>query len=569
MDIKKSQSKIKGRVIKDTPHSETPTKLKRDNRAKGGSVMLSDHLFKAIRRLRDEGKGPVSIARELGIDRKTASKYLHLNSPPRYKAREGSTRTDPFIPFEQTVREFIENHPLLSSTEIFEAIVEQGYSGSERTVDRRVAKILGEKPKERFFEQEYEPGEQSQFDFKESVEIPFIDGNRVVHLHFSTLPYSDIFFIHGYPFKTYECFIDGKHHFFEKIGGLTDHVRIDNLSPAVRKVLEGDRRLYTKAYQRAIDYYGFKVLPCRPGKGNEKGDVERDIRTHARRIKNKIKLQNIKFIDWKHLNQWLYEYALSRFTEEQKQRLKIEQAKLKPLPDRDTEVMCRIGEGSVTLHGTVRINKSVYSVPDTAIGVACRTVMGPYETKIYRADSSHALIATHPTKAEGKSSILLEHILPSLLRKPHALIRWAHRDLLFPNPICRQFYSKLKEGDPSIAEREFLRCINLVQHVPLSEITTGMALILETSSSTLFEDLKSLLLSERRSAEVINISHFLGQRPLKPELSQYDALIPNQKGDLTHEQKHVPPGAHSNSETSSSPCDGNPICRISTTSRKG
>ncbi|MBF0298108.1 MAG: hypothetical protein HQK51_05270 [Oligoflexia bacterium] len=34
---------------------------------------------------------------------------------------------------------------------------------------------------------------------------------------------------------------------------------------------------------KATDYYDFKVLPCSPGKGNEKGDVERDIRTHAKK----------------------------------------------------------------------------------------------------------------------------------------------------------------------------------------------------------------------------------------------------------------------------------------------
>jgi transposase len=568
MDIKKLHQQTPQGVKADTPSSENPSRM-RDNRTKGGSVMLSDHLFKAIRRLRDEGKHALAIARELGIDRKTVSKYLRLNSPPRYKPRENSTRIDPFALYDQTVRNLVENHPGLSSTEIFELITVQGYSGSERTVDRRVVKILGEKPKERFFEQEYEPGEQSQFDFKESVEIPFIDGIRIAHLHFGTLPCSDIFLIHGYPFKNYECFIDGKHCFFEKIGGLTDHVRIDNLSPAVRKVLEGDRRLYTKAYQRAIDYYHFKVLPCRPARGNEKGDVERDIRTHARRIKNKIKLECIQFRDWKHFNEWLYEYAQARWTEDQKQRFKIEQTKLKALPARDPEVMCRIGEGSASLHGTVRINKSVYSVPDTAIGVPCRTIMGPYETKIYRADSSHTLIATHPTKAEGESSVLLEHILPSLLRKPHALIRWAHRDLLFPNPVCRKFYSRLKELDSSTAEREFLRCINLVQHIPLLEITAGMELIMETSSLLLFDDLKSLLFGERRPAEVIDISHLLGQRPLQPELSQYDALIPNPKGDLSHVQNHVSSGTHANPEAAAPPCDVGAVCRTSTISRKG
>jgi hypothetical protein len=53
-----------------------------------------------------------------------------------------------------------------------------------------------------------------------------------------------------------------------------------------------------------------------------------------------------------------------------------------------------------------------------------------------------------------------------------------------------------------------------------------MELILETKSLTLFDDLRALLLGERRPAEVIEITSRRNQSPLKPELSQYDSLIP-------------------------------------------
>ena len=43
---------------------------------------------------------------------------------------------------------------------------------SDRTIGGSSASIA--KPKDRFFEQQYEPGEQSQFDFKESYD--FLDG---------------------------------------------------------------------------------------------------------------------------------------------------------------------------------------------------------------------------------------------------------------------------------------------------------------------------------------------------------------------------------------------------------
>lgn len=137
---------------------------------------------------------------------------------------------------------------------------------------------------------------------------------------------------------------------------------------------------------------------------------------------------------------------------------------------------------------------------------------------------------THPRKPEGTNSLSLAHILPSLVRKPHAMIRWAHRDILFPSPICHSFYARLKQQESYGAEREYLRAINLVHHVALSEIITGMELILETRSHKMFEDLRDLLLGERRPSPVIDITSRLNQSPLQPELSKYDCLIPNKKG---------------------------------------
>jgi hypothetical protein len=53
-----------------------------------------------------------------------------------------------------------------------------------------------------------------------------------------------------------------------------------------------------------------------------------------------------------------------------------------------------------------------------------------------------------------------------------------------------------------------------------------MELVLENKSEKLFEDLRSLLLGERRPSSVIDITSWFNQSPLKPELSGYDSLIP-------------------------------------------
>ena len=108
------------------------------------------------------------------------------------------------------------------------------------------------------------------------------------------------------------------------------------------------------------------------------------------------------------------------------------------------------------------------------------------------------------------------------------MVRWAHRDILFPEPICKKFYAYLKKLEAYGAEREYLRAINLVLQISLSEIFAGMELILENESKNPFEDLKELLFGERRPCNVIELTAHLQMKSIKPELSNYDSLIPKE-----------------------------------------
>lgn len=498
------------------------------NGSKRGVSMISTYMFQKVRALHQQGKSNRQIAKELGIDRKTVGEYLKSNAPPKYGARTRESRSDPFADFAGLAATLLAAVPNLTAAEIFIAAKESGYQGSERTVERRISAIKAERPKERFFDQEYEPGEQSQFDFKESVTLPFLGGERLCHLHFSTLPFSNFFWIRGYGIKTFEAFMDGTHSFFEVIGGMTEKVRIDNLSPCVRKILKGNERLYTTAFERAISYYGFGVLPCRPGKGSDKGDVERDIRTHARRLKNLLKITGRVFRDFDDLNLWLAEYCGKYRLPKTDALFAEEQKKLKPLPPPDEEVLCKVETTTASPHGTVRIAKTTYSVPDCAIGVACRVVASAYDVKIYRV-GTRQLVATHVRMAEGENSIPLEHVLPSLVRKPGAMVRWAHKAILFPEAVFTRFYEHLGRLLPDGgAEREYLRAINLIQYTTLSEIGAGMELVLEGASTSPFEDLKELVLTSGHHPPGSSgvTTSVLDQIPLCPKLSMYDGLIP-------------------------------------------
>ena len=482
--------------------------------------MVSMYHFEKIRKLHSEGKSKSQIARELGIDWKTAAKYVELDTSPKYKPRTKPTKEDLFAAHLPRVKILLELMPDLSDREVFEYIWSEGYRGSERTVNNRLKAMRDEKPKERFFEQEYEPGEQSQFDFKEKVEFPFKDGPRVIYLHVSTLPFSGTNRVRCYPSTNYECFMDGIHGFFEDLGGRTKNVRIDNLSACVARVLTGNQRIWTGAFGKAIRYYDFGVLPCNPGKGNEKGDVERDIRTLISRIRHQIKIQAVVFDDWDHANAWLANLCISLQSEQSKERFCEEKKTLKPLATRDENILSRTETVPASTYGTIRALKTAFSIPDKCIGLMCRVVPGPYDLRIYHGKE---LVAVHPRKSEGEHSIQLAHVLPSLVRKPRAMIRWRHKELLFPSDNFKKYYEKLLSLDPSTAEREFLKSINLIHYTTLPEIDAGIELVMAHHSENLFDRLRELLLLERRPGNVIEL------KPLSPNLHEYDLFIPQPK----------------------------------------
>lgn len=488
--------------------------------------MVSQYMFLQVRSLIDQGLSNSEISQRLKIDRATVRKYRQSNAPPIYKPRLERTRDNPLIDFELAIDSWLESRSDLSATSIFLFLKGQGYKGSLRTVERRVAVKKSNHPKERFFEQEYTPAEQSQFDFKEAVTIGFQDGKRVCQLFIGTLPYSGRFFVKAFPNKTWEAFAEGFHSFFESVGGMSKGVRFDNLSPVVKKVLKGSERHYTDAFERALKYYGFKPLPCAPGKGSEKGDCERDIRTFARRLSEMIFLSGRIFQDFKDLNFYLEEFSKEQLTEKQLLRFSEEQALLLATPPRDQAVLSQVHVTTVSKHGTARISRASYSVPDKMIGRQVKIVVSSFDVEIYQVSPVVALIATHPRVPDNSSSILLEHTIGSLVRKPQAMVRWAHRKILFPQPVFEKYYQYLRVFSPNTAESEFLKSINLIHHVSLEVIATGLAILVENKSQAPFFDLKSLVITGPHFPTLTHGAPARCQPPLSTELAHYDKLIP-------------------------------------------
>ena len=93
-----------------------------------------------------------------------------------------------------------------------------------------------------------------------------------MRLSYSRLDYYEK--VYDQKVKTFiQCHINA----FESFQRVADSVRIDNLKAAI---LEANfyEPIYQKVYRDFSNYYGFKSIPCRIYKPNDKGKVESGIK---------------------------------------------------------------------------------------------------------------------------------------------------------------------------------------------------------------------------------------------------------------------------------------------------
>ena len=91
--------------------------------------------WEAVRRRKDSGLSLSAIARELGLNRKTVSKYMASDRPPEYAEHPPQpSKVRPWLPY--LGRRWMEG--CHNARTLYREVVEQGYSGSERHIRKAV-----------------------------------------------------------------------------------------------------------------------------------------------------------------------------------------------------------------------------------------------------------------------------------------------------------------------------------------------------------------------------------------------------------------------------------------------
>ncbi len=274
--------------------------------------MYSVELYARVRRAcHVEGLSEREAARLFGIDRKTVSKILQHSVPPGYRRSKPPARPklDPFIPIIDQILEADRALPRKqrhTSQRIFERLRdEHGFNGGITIVTDYVREKK-RRTQEVFVPLSHPPG-HAQVDFGEALgEIGGVV--RKIRYFAMALPHSDAFFMKAYPAETTEAFCDGHVSAFAFFGGVPQSILFDNTTLAVAKILGDGTRKRTRTFSELQSHYLFEDRYGRPGKGNDKGNVEGVIGFGRRNFLVPMP----RFESFEALNAWLEEQCLKR-----------------------------------------------------------------------------------------------------------------------------------------------------------------------------------------------------------------------------------------------------------------
>ena len=234
--------------------------------------MIDYEQFCRIRQLRDKGLFPTQIARELSLDKRTVYKWL---AEERFRQRNTSRRSSKLDPFKNDIRRMLASHPY-SAMQILQRIREQGFDGGY-TIVKDYVRTIRPKRTPAYLTLSFAPGECAQVDWGSYGSVPVGNTRRRLSFFAMVLCYSRMMYLEFTVSQTMEHFLSCHQNAFRFFNGVPAKVMVDNLKSAVLKRALGQAPVFNPRYLDFAGHYGFEIVPCNVGKGNEKGRVENAV----------------------------------------------------------------------------------------------------------------------------------------------------------------------------------------------------------------------------------------------------------------------------------------------------
>lgn len=461
-----------------------------------------------------------TIATQLNLHRDTVRAALETDRFNRPKQDRASRKTDPYLDF---IRQTLAQYPRLRSTRIFQMIRARGYPGGASQLRRLVARL---RPivQEPFLQLRTFPGEQAQADWADFGEVRIGQARRRLSCFVVTLSYSRALALNFFFDQSLESLLHGHVEAFSQFQGSPRVILYDNMRSVVLARYENQVRFHPRLLELAAHYH-FAPQPCRPGRGNEKGRVERSIRFiresfFAARPFTTLEDFNRQAHLWRdqvaHPRPWPQDDSRTvadAFAEER--------PRLLPLPAHPlaTDRLLSFHSGK-TIY--VRFDLNDYSIPPTAVGRALTLLASPSTIRILQEGVE---IARHRRSWDRRQVIeepahrqaLLEEKRRALGASPSGRLRLAVPD------------------SEQLLEEAFRRGESL------GPATTQLLQLLDDYGA---EELRSAirLALERATPRLSSVAYLLQQRRRKKRLRPLPPVALDRRPDLAdlHVQPHRP-----------------------------
>ena len=361
--------------------------------------------------LHRQGASISSIARQVGLDRKTVRRYIARGlEPPQYGPR--TTRMTLLQPFERYLRERVMAVPQLTARRLHRELRDLGYHGGYTILTDFLREIrpLGPAPFEVRFETP--AGRQAQVDFAHFRTV-FTDEpgmERIVWLFSLVLGHSRMLWARFVLHQDLPTLLRCQAAAFEALGGVPEQILYDRMRPVFSREDPADGHIvYNRTLLEFARHYGYLPKACKPYRAKTKGKVERPYRYIREDFFLGRSFRNLDDLN-QQLRQWLDQVANVRVHATTKRvvadHFAEERPRLQQLPAGPFQAVLRL-ERRITRDGMVSVDGNLYSVPNSARRRVVEVHNTANEVRILDAGR---VIAVHPVlDGRGQRRILAGH----------------------------------------------------------------------------------------------------------------------------------------------------------------
>lgn len=386
--------------------------------------IYSVELYLRVRQACAAGMSQRQAAKVFNISRDTVAKMMAFSVPPGYRRQVAVRRPklEPFIPLIEAWLEADRHVPRKqrhTAKRVFDRLREDhGFTGGY-TIIKDYVRDRERRSQEVFVPLAHPPG-HAQADFGEAL-VRIAGVEQKTHFFVLDLPHSDACYVRAYPAAVAEAWVDGHIHAFAFLGAVPQSILYDNDRCLVAKILPDGTRKRAALFSGFLSHYLIGDRYGRPGKGNDKGNVEGLVGYSRRNFMVPIP----EFATWEAFNLWLEEKCRKRQgdvlrgeAETIGERLQRDLAAMRALPAAPFDA-CAQANGRVSSQSLVRYKTNDYSVP-VAWGHQDVWIRAYVDELVIGCRSE--VIARHPRCWEREQIVFDPlHYLPLLEQKANAL----------------------------------------------------------------------------------------------------------------------------------------------------